>query len=143
MSRGTIVLRVDRVRALLRERDMNPSQMAYAIGEKQPTISRLMSGQRRPRTDILAKIARHFGVTADYLLGLSNFRYPAGWSKRGDPEISALLDEHALIKALKPPQREAYLTIKNAAMDLLASAGVRKARQITAASAPKSWRRHS
>lgn len=52
-------------------------EVANAIGVAKSTFAKYDRGEREPNFDTLKKIARYFGVTADYLLGLSNSRIGA------------------------------------------------------------------
>lgn len=57
--------------AYLFDRDKtNPNALTDRVGLSQPTLHRLLKGQTgRPSADTLRRIAEHFGVTVDDLLG--------------------------------------------------------------------------
>lgn len=61
-----------RVRELLWKNKMSQNELAEKIDADASTVSRLISGERRCRVDVLMKIADTFGVSADYLLGRSD-----------------------------------------------------------------------
>ena len=56
---------------LLRGRQ-TAAEIAAIFGVTQPAWTQWEKGLREPRLDTLAKICRHFGVSADWLLGLSD-----------------------------------------------------------------------
>jgi transcriptional regulator with XRE-family HTH domain len=58
---------------------LNPSAYARAAGIDRSTLSQLLDGRsdRLPRAETLVAIARHAGVSIDWLLGLSDSREPA------------------------------------------------------------------
>lgn len=68
---------VKRLVELMENADMTQVELADKIGTTNVTISRYVSGERKPRIEIVAEIAKVFNVSIDYLLGL-----PIGKSKR-------------------------------------------------------------
>ena len=68
---------VKRLVELMENADMTQIELANKIGTTNVTISRYMSGERCPRIEIVAEIAKVFNVSIDYLLGL-----PTGKNKR-------------------------------------------------------------
>lgn len=62
-------LRLQEVRKLHHERQ---TDLGNIIGTRQTNISEMESGKRTTTTENLAKICRHYHVSADYLLGLSD-----------------------------------------------------------------------
>lgn len=67
----------DRLRALRTERDLSQRALGAAIHTNHGTIYQLESGRSQPRGDTIVALARYFGVSADYLLGLSDHRLSA------------------------------------------------------------------
>lgn len=55
---------------LMENSDMTQVELANKIGTTNVTISRYISGERSPRIEIVAEIAKVFNVSVDYLLGL-------------------------------------------------------------------------
>ncbi len=51
-------------------------RLAEHLGMSDPTISDYCNGVSGPRPETLAKIAKYFDVSADYLLGLSEKKRP-------------------------------------------------------------------
>lgn len=51
------------------EKDETQEQVADSVGISYVSLSRYETGQRMPKMNILAKLADHYGVTTDELLG--------------------------------------------------------------------------
>lgn len=63
----------------MKEKKVSGRELAAAAGVSEATISRYLSGARTPEgTDVLAGAARALGVSADYLLGLTNNPFEKG-----------------------------------------------------------------
>lgn len=60
--------------ALMKERGLSQQDLASALGIKRQTISLYTSGQSSPDIGRLKRIADYFGVSSDWLLGLSKSR---------------------------------------------------------------------
>ena len=61
-----------RINTLLANRFKRQKDLATALGVNDNTISYFVSGKRMPNTEQIIKISDFFGVSADYLLGLSD-----------------------------------------------------------------------
>lgn len=61
-----------RINSLLAEQDKKQKDLAAALGVTDNTISYFVSGKRIPNTEQIKAISKFFGVSADYLLGLSD-----------------------------------------------------------------------
>lgn len=61
-----------RINALLAKKFKRQKDLATALGVNDNTISYFVSGKRMPNTEQIIKISDFFGVSADYLLGLSD-----------------------------------------------------------------------
>ena len=59
---------------LMEEKDMKQVDLANMIGTTNVTICRYISGERKPRIEIVTKIAEVFNVSTDYLLGVTDKR---------------------------------------------------------------------
>ena len=59
----------ERIADLRIDHDMQQSELANIIGIDQSALSRIEKGHRSIREDEILRIARHFRVTTDYLLG--------------------------------------------------------------------------
>jgi transcriptional regulator with XRE-family HTH domain len=61
----------DRLKTLMERRGVYPAQVARALGMPQPVLHRYVMGQL-PRVENLVPLARYFGVSIEYLLGLTD-----------------------------------------------------------------------
>lgn len=66
----------DRLRALRQENKMTQSKLAEKLDYGYTAIANYESGKNQPSISILIQISKIFGVSLDYLLGVSNIRYP-------------------------------------------------------------------
>ena len=64
----------DRIRALRQERGETQVQVAEAIGVAESHYQRFERGANLPNLENVCKLADHFGVTIDYLVGRSDKR---------------------------------------------------------------------
>ena len=62
----------NRIRALREDRDLRQSDVAEATGIDQRSLSNYETGKTQPDAYVIIKLAEYFGVTADYLLGLTD-----------------------------------------------------------------------
>lgn len=63
-----------RLTALMKERGCTQEELSKSVGVRRQTISLYQTGKTRPDYVQLAAIAAHFGVSSDYLIGLSEYR---------------------------------------------------------------------
>lgn len=61
-----------RLKDLREDRDLTQRQLAEFLNMKQPQYSRYERGLRDIPTDVLIRLARFYGTTTDYILGLTN-----------------------------------------------------------------------
>ena len=61
----------NRIRALREDRDLRQSDVAEATGIDQRSLSNYETGKTQPDAYVIIKLAEYFGVTTDYLLGLT------------------------------------------------------------------------
>ena len=66
---------VERLKSLLRERGLTQREFATEIGISEITVSRYMHGVRSPSYSTMIAIARYFGVTIEYILGETDYKY--------------------------------------------------------------------
>lgn len=64
----------ERLSKLMKERRLKQQDLASVLGVKRQTVSLYMSGQSMPDAEQLKKMAVFFRVSADWLLGLTDFR---------------------------------------------------------------------
>ena len=61
-----------RIRDLREDRDLTQKQMAKNLNCSQQVYSNYELGQRDIPTDILIKLSNFYGVSVDYILGISD-----------------------------------------------------------------------
>lgn len=88
-----------RLRALRAEKDVPQKTVADAIRVDPSTVSMWESADRMPGADSVAALAGYYGVSADYLLCRSDFRF-------GLPPDEYLVDQDLLESVLKARGRE-------------------------------------
>lgn len=59
-----------RLKELREEKGLSQSQLAKLTHISQAAISLWEDGQRQPNAEVIIKMARFFGVSTDYILGL-------------------------------------------------------------------------
>lgn len=64
------------LRALCSRANLTQSQVAEIAGAAQSTVGSWQRGESSPDVAELARLCRHFGVAADYLIGMCD--YPSG-----------------------------------------------------------------
>lgn len=70
------MLRGDRLRELREERGLSREELTTQLGFSANQVYRYEAGINDATGKMLVKLARFFGVSADYLLGLSDDRLP-------------------------------------------------------------------
>lgn len=63
-----------RLRKLREEKQMTQEDLAVVFGGSKTRITNYESNQRKPNIDLVAKMAKFFGVSVDYMLGLTDER---------------------------------------------------------------------
>lgn len=61
----------ERIRELREDNDLNQSQIAEILNVSQSTYSRYESGFLDVPSEVLISLSKHYGVSVDYILGLS------------------------------------------------------------------------
>ena len=62
----------ERLKELRSEKNLSTTELGKCLDVKNSTITRWENGQRVPSIDHLYDIAKFFGVTSDYLIGLED-----------------------------------------------------------------------
>ena len=65
-----------RLLELRKAKKMTQQRLAIELGIDQASISSYESGKYLPTVEVLVKLAAYFGVSTDYLLGLSDVKMP-------------------------------------------------------------------
>lgn len=63
---------MNRIKSLREDRDLRQSDVAEATGIDQRTLSNYETGKTNPDSYAIIRLAEYFGVTCDYLLGVSD-----------------------------------------------------------------------
>ena len=63
-----------RIRELREDRDLTQRELAVVLNCSQQVYSNYELGQRDIPTDVLIRLARFYGVSTDYILGLTQQR---------------------------------------------------------------------
>ena len=92
---------VKRLLELLDENDITQIELAKRIGITNVTISRYIGGERKPRIEIVVKMAEFFHVSTDYLLGLSDVRETFENNNVSVSKIHSKLDSMGLLNTKK------------------------------------------
>lgn len=71
----------NRIRQLRKQQGMTAKQLASVIGVSRSAIYLYETGGRSPCIDILVRMSDIFGVTIDYLVGMTDKNAPAGFGK--------------------------------------------------------------
>ncbi len=87
----------NRLKTLRLKANMTQEQLAKKLGLTKSVISAYETDLRMPSYDVLVRIARTFGVTTDFLLGMEQ-KFEIDLSGLTQEEVDALLN---LIKAMK------------------------------------------
>ena len=69
-------MNIDRLKEIREDRDLSQSDIAKVLHTSQVQYSRYETGLRSIPIDKLAILAKYYGVSIDYLLGLTNERKP-------------------------------------------------------------------
>ena len=68
---------MERLAELRKEKGLNQVGLGLKLHISQKMISAYENGMHQPNIEILKEMARFFGVSTDYLVGLSDIRLPA------------------------------------------------------------------
>lgn len=63
-----------RVKELREQKNISQMTLATRIGCSQNTISKIEKGECEPRANVLIEMSKYFGVSVDYILGISDVR---------------------------------------------------------------------
>lgn len=82
-----------RVRELRKQKNISQMALAIRIGCSQNAISKIEKGESIPRAEWLVELSKYFGVSIDYILGLTDYRYNMETNNRYT-NMSALTKEY-------------------------------------------------
>lgn len=105
---------IKRLVELMEEKDMSQTRLSNLIGTTNVTISRYISGQRKPRLEIIGKIAEVLDTSVDYLLGISDVKnLPTSKKIESYSSLYRKLDEISDTISKKHFTKEQVLMIEN------------------------------
>lgn len=84
----------ERMRLLRSEKGLNRRELAAQLKMPYGTLSKYESGEREPGIDFISEIAQFYGVTTDYLVGLTDDPHGVFTVEVTDydPQIKAITD---------------------------------------------------
>ena len=91
-----------RIKELRENKKESQQKLAMLLNVSQTMISRYELEQAYPDVEMLIKLAEHFGVSVDYLIGLSESKLPYTKSNLSEQEQQMLF----LFKRLSKTQKE-------------------------------------
>jgi transcriptional regulator with XRE-family HTH domain len=74
MQDSVLSIFAKRIRDIREDADLNQKDVASALNVSYKTFGRYERGETEPQVKFIADFCRHFGVSADYLLGLTDTR---------------------------------------------------------------------
>lgn len=80
-------------------RDRNKRAIARELGLGASTFASYVAGRRTPDPNTLAKLCRHLGLSADWLLGLSDYQDLGQVLASHKLEMAELVETRAALKA--------------------------------------------
>ena len=97
-----------RIQELREERHMTQVRLSIELGVAQETISAYESGKHYPSVTTLIKLSELFHASCDYILGLSDIRYPYD-PRVSDAALQRLLAAYQMLDEHKKERLLAYL----------------------------------
>jgi len=86
--KGRLMVIAERLRILRREKNLSKRELVTMLPINYSTYANYESGFREPNSEVLQMLARHFGVSIDYLMGMTE-------NRRKADEVAILTDtEH-------------------------------------------------
>lgn len=65
----------EQLKLLRKSKNMTQKELGAKIGLSKAVVSKYENGMGYPSFDVLIRIAQHFGVTTDFLLGITGKKY--------------------------------------------------------------------
>ena len=96
---------------LRREKKISQRQVAAALGVSQALLSHYENGVREPGLAFITRACAYYGVSADYLLGLSDCRCSLPVSEEELAELRAALESGLALLRSADARREQGTTI--------------------------------
>lgn len=100
-----------RLRELREQRDLTGRAAATYLGISSAHVSDMENDKARPSLDLLARLARYYRTSTDYLLGLTDDPFPPGGALPPEGELMRLM---RLVQRMSDEAREALFYIAEA-----------------------------
>lgn len=104
---------VDRIKSLMRERNMSAAELSRAAGLNHSTVSRYLSGKVEPKKDSVKAIAKALHVSEVYLLNIEEQtdQIPDLLYKYGiDPHKEIVIHQYVTMSPENQKQVENYIS---------------------------------
>jgi len=101
----------ERLTELRKDLRINQYELAKKLNMAASSISNLETGRRTPNAYLICQTAKYFGVTSDYLLGLSNTKMPVTSLAEEFADGESVEDILKMLLALNDCRRHAFLTL--------------------------------
>ncbi len=62
----------ERVKQLRKDKKQSQNEVGKALGKSRETISKYELGEREPDPNVIALLSKHFNVSSDYMLGITD-----------------------------------------------------------------------
>jgi transcriptional regulator with XRE-family HTH domain len=102
----TTIFRQDRLKNIMQENVVTQQWVAEKLGKTQSLVSSWLRGEKTPVIYDVARIARLFRVSADFLVGLTNNPYPRDFDLAEDPDFQQLFKSYQGMKKLLDEDKE-------------------------------------
>ena len=93
-----------RMAALRKARGLSQRQVAGELGISQALLSHYENGAREPGLDFVCRACRYFGVSADYILGMSD--EPGGSREQNEAFASVVSELRSLTERAEKALRD-------------------------------------
>lgn len=107
----------NRVKLLRQERKLNQAQLGDSVGLSQQTVSRIERDYTKMTVDTLVRLSSYFGVTADYLLGVSDKRWGSDLPVIKKRELERFHEIYQVYRALEERDREVLYQVAKTLRD--------------------------
>lgn len=95
---------MNRIKEWRKKKGLSQEELGNIVNVQKAAISKYELGRAIPSTDILSKLSKYFGITTDYLLGLSNDPHGTMVPKgKGFYDSFGMTSQDAIIHSYKIP----------------------------------------
>lgn len=102
-----------RIKELREQQGLGQEALASFVGSSQQTISRIENGKCVPPSDLIVNVAKHFMVTTDYILCLSDTKRNLEGQLQINKEIDEYFDFVSLYKQLSDENKKTLIILLN------------------------------